>query len=127
MKEKGPMPNPNEGEGKREVEKFPERVYFVESSVDDTVLYAMDVRFFNQDKTIRWFDGTKERIMTAKGDPTKNPDRLVFHRSEEEGGGEYVFSPMTLEVYRAKVRDRLAAKQDFDKLPQRPGGHRYPF
>lgn len=88
------------------------RVSYVASDRDDTVLVAMDVSY--DEKTIRWFDTVKERVMTIGRIIDTNPDHFVFERAASEGGGTYTFVPMTLERYRNHVRDRLVLKREFD-------------
>ena len=40
-------------------------------------------------------------------------DYFAFKRIEREGGGVYYFTPMELDIYNSKVKQRLAAGSDF--------------
>ena len=40
-------------------------------------------------------------------------DFFAFKRINQEGGGFYYFSPMNLEIYNNKVKQRLVAGSDF--------------
>lgn len=92
---------------------MPQRVYYIESASDSTVLYALDVTFGPE--SIRWFDGTKERIMRTDGHGETGADgSFSFVRSTEEGGATYTFAPMTLEIYRQQVMPRLVAGKNFE-------------
>lgn len=104
------MPNPEMETRKQE--QLPGRVYFVESNKDGTVVFALDVKY--SPTSVRWFDGTKERRMEVGEITDADPNHFVFKRSEAEGGGEYSFVPMNLDVYNTKVKERLVAGGDFD-------------
>lgn len=100
------------------MEKLPKPVYYIESPNDDTVLVGIDVTI-NHDRTaeqeiskIRWYDTSHERIMTASETRHKD-DFFAFKRVDQEGGGVYYFTPMNLEIYNNKVKQRLAAGSDF--------------
>lgn len=95
-------------------EKLSKPVYFIESSNDGTVLVGIDVtiRRAEDDTTVSWYDTTRERVMTAT-ETSQEEDRFVFKRAEEEGGGTYSFTPMDLETYNNKVKQRLLAGPDF--------------
>ena len=100
------------------MEKLPKPVYYIESPNDDTVLVGIDVTI-NHDRMgeqeiskIRWYDTSHERIMTASETRHKD-DFFAFKRVEQEGGGVYYFTPMNLEIYNNKVKQRLAAGSDF--------------
>ncbi len=87
------------------------RVYHVSSDRDVTVLVALDLVV--EDRIVRWFDTVKERVMTAERMEDARPARFMFERSAQEGGGRYIFVPMTLELYRTSVRSRLTAGGEF--------------
>jgi len=90
-------------------------VYFVESQQDGTVLVAMDVNVNEQNRMVSWFDTVKERMMGYENIQRDNTS-LSFTRLASEGGGDYNFQPMTLEIYQEKVKPKLLAPQDFDNL-----------
>jgi hypothetical protein len=92
--------------------KLPGKVYYVYSPDDDTVLIAMDVII--SDNNIRWFDTIKERIMTIEKILSDNSSEFVFKRSQEEGGQIYTFVPLTLNIYKEKVKQYLVSPQDFE-------------
>ncbi len=101
-----------EKETQNREEKLPRRVYCVQSANDSTVLYALDVTFGPE--YIRWFDGTKERIMRTDSPGETGADgNFSFVRSTEEGGATYTFAPMTLEIYLQQVMPRLVAGKNF--------------
>ena len=93
-------------------EKTPTYIYYVESTEDNTVLYAINVRI--SPTVITWFDGTKERIMTIGEVIENNDNALIFKRDENEGGAIYKFSPLTLEIYDQKVKNRLVKPTSFE-------------
>lgn len=100
------------------MEKLPKPVYYIESSNDDTVLVGINVTI-NHDRMgeqevskISWYDTSHERIMTASEIRQKD-DFFAFKRIDQEGGGFYYFSPMNLEIYNNKVKQRLVAGSDF--------------
>lgn len=100
------------------IEKLPKPVYYIESPNDDTVLIGIDVtidhdRMGEQEiSIIRWYDTSHERIMIASETKQKD-DYFAFKRIEREGGGVYYFTPMELDIYNSKVKQRLAAGSDF--------------
>ena len=97
----------NEMVGMRET--LPEPVYYVESPEDDSVLVGIDVAVTRRGDgkvVATWHDTTHERgmIMTQM---KKVGQYFGFKRIETEGGQHYYFTPMNLEVYNAKVKDKL--------------------
>lgn len=88
--------------------KLPARVYAV-ASEDPSVLVAMDVSI--DDQTIRWFDSVKGRVMKIRSIIDDNPEHFIFER---EGGVRYLFEPLTIEIYRAKVKNGVLVPRDFD-------------
>ena len=94
------------------MEKLPNRAYYVFSDQDDTVLVALDVKFDN--KRTGWFDTIKERIMTIEKIIDSDPQRFIFKRAPTEGGGIYTFVPMTLEIYKEKVKKHMIIPREFN-------------
>ena len=96
--------------------KLPERVYYVESPEDDTVLVAIDVEIkeYHEDNTmtVSWYDTTHERSMAAK-EIIKKDSYFQFERIMKDGERHYRFIPMSLEIYNKKIKDRLVAGSDF--------------
>ena len=91
--------------------KLPELVYYVSSS-DDTALVALDVVI--DGSSVSWFDTIKERRIAAESVSENLADgTFTVRRAESEGGGEYVFIPLTLEIYASKVKRQLLAPRDF--------------
>jgi hypothetical protein len=96
--------------------KLPASVYYVESNEDGTVLVGMKVtirRISNNYFVVSWWDPTHERCMSAD-EINYEGDNFSFKRISEEGGQTYYFSPMTLEIYNTRVKDRLLGKREFD-------------
>ena len=96
--------------------KLPASVYYVESNEDGTVLVGMKVtirRISNNHFVVSWWDPTHERCMSA-GEINYEGDKFSFKRISEEGGQTYYFSPMTLEIYNTRVKNRLLGKREFD-------------
>ena len=96
--------------------KLPASVYYVESNEDSSVLVGMKVtirRISNNHFVVSWWDPTHERCMSA-GEINYEGDNFSFKRISEEGGQTYYFSPMTLEIYNTRVKDRLLGKREFD-------------
>jgi hypothetical protein len=91
---------------------FPEGIYYVESSEDPTVLLAMDIVLGGD--LIRWFDTIKERRMEVRRVLNDDPLHFAFEREDGERGRVYRFVPLTLEIYRERVRSRLLDGKDFE-------------
>ena len=91
--------------------QFSQPVYFIESPQDQTVLLALDITI--KDGYIYWFDTIKERIMEIDNVIETSPNKFVFQRAGEEGGGVYTFSPLTLEIYNNRVKRFLLIPRDF--------------
>ena len=91
--------------------KFPERVYYVESEQDNTVLIAINVTINSKD--INWFDGTKERIMQIGQILQDDKTTFSFERADGDIGAVYNLSKMTLSVYDEKVKGELSVPEEF--------------
>ena len=109
--------NNGDADFKNETTKqLPASVYYVESNEDGTVLVGMKVtirRISNNYFVVSWWDPTHERCMSAS-EINYEGDNFSFKRISEEGGQTYYFSPMTLEIYNTRVKDRLLGKREFD-------------
>ena len=86
------------------------KLFFVESStnpdgavLDGTVLVALRVNFNESSKLLTWWDSNKERSMIAN-DIVVDDEKLVF---TNESGNKYTFTPMTMEIYEGKVKDKI--------------------
>jgi len=88
------------------------RVYYVSSLKDESVLLAMDIKI--EEDLVRWFDTVKERIMRIDRIVENSPGRFIFERSEKEGGGTYIFTPLTMQIYREKVKSKLMLPKEFE-------------
>ncbi|HEU0048137.1 MAG TPA: hypothetical protein VFQ43_11090 [Nitrososphaera sp.] len=88
------------------------KVYYIYSPTDSTVLLGLNLKIRN--KTISWFDTVKERIMTAKELKETDQGCIDFVREESEGGESYTCIPLTLQLYREKVKVKLLAPKEFD-------------
>jgi len=91
--------------------KFPEKIYHIESEQDNTVLWGMKVSI-NGD-FIKWFDGTKERIMKIKNKTQNDDGSFSFERADGDIGAVYNLSKMTLSVYNEKVKNELSTPDEF--------------
>ena len=104
--------NSNAEKVESSTEKLPKPVYYVESPDDGTVLIGIDVtvehykRGMESTTIVNWYDTSHERRMLADKIERKD-DYLAFKRAEREGGGFYYFSPMNLDIYNSKVKNRL--------------------
>lgn len=92
--------------------KLPNRVYYVSSPHDETVLLAMLTQ--HNGSIIRWFDSVKERCMYIKKIMVNNENQFEFERADDEGGGVYTFTPVTLEIFNTHIKSRLLSPQQFD-------------
>jgi hypothetical protein len=86
------------------------KLFFVESGtnpddtvLDNTVLVALRVNFNESSKLLTWWDSNKERSMIAN-DLVINNENLSF---TSELGNRYTFTPMTMEIYENKVKDKI--------------------
>ena len=86
-----------------------DKIYYVESASDPTVLLALDAHF-GDDGYIRWFDTRKERIMRVGRIAENTAEKFAFER---EDGSTYIFTPLTLERYEESVRNRLIKPESF--------------
>ncbi|MBR5418978.1 hypothetical protein IK110_01900 [Candidatus Saccharibacteria bacterium] len=96
-------------------EQLPQPVYYIESPNDDTVLVGIDVKVCGHhdgEKNVVWYDTTRERRMKAIETQMKD-DFFAFRRDESEGGGEYFFTPMNLNIYNDKVKQKLIDGNDY--------------
>ena len=104
---------------KESMEKLPKPVYYIESPNDDTVLVGIDVTIEHNVQNngniskVSWYDTSRERSMLAS-ETNQKDDNFEFKRIEQEGGGEYSFTPMNLDIYNDKVKQHLAAGSDFN-------------
>ncbi len=82
-------------------------VFYVECADDNTVLIAMDIKISHG--YIYWFDTVKERIMAFSDIKINQDSTLNFERSskKQKALGKYTFTPMSLSIYREKVKDNL--------------------
>lgn len=93
-------------------------VYYIKSTNDETVLVGINVTIqctqVNQEKNIliKWYDTSHDRIMRASEIEWKGKN-FSFRRIEQEGGGVYYFTPMTIEIYNDKVKQYLIAGTEF--------------
>ena len=103
-----------------DVKKLSKPVYYVESPDDDTVLVGMDVTIVRYRKEeelfyiVNWWDSTPHERRIGASQIKIEGEFFAFKRIDEEGGQTYYFRPMTLEIYNAKVKDRLIGKKDFE-------------
>ncbi len=103
-----------------DVKKLSKPVYYVKSPDDDTVLVGMDVTIVHYRKgeesvyTVNWWDSTPHERRMGASQIKIEGEFFAFKRIDKEGGQTYYFRPMTLEIYNAKVKDRLTGKIDFE-------------
>lgn len=95
-----------------ESEPINNEIYFVQSDRDKTVLVAIDLVIDTDRKTVSWFDINKERIMYYN-EIQNDGANIEFSRSQNEGGGEYSFQPLTLDFYKTNIAPRLDQAEDF--------------
>ncbi|MDO8496716.1 MAG: hypothetical protein Q7S43_04695 [bacterium] len=94
--------------------KMTDKIYYVTSDIDDSVLIAMNIIVDPFEKTVIWFDTVKERIMELEEVIDHNPDHLVFKRLSKSMSGIYTFIPMTLDIYNSKIRNKILIPRDFN-------------
>ena len=83
------------------------------SSLDDpTVLIGIEVII--RENVISWFDTVRERMMKVGCVISETSGEFVFERVKEEGGGTYTFIPLSLDIYRTKVKSHTASREDFE-------------
>jgi len=91
--------------------KFPEKIYYIESNQDQTVLWGMNVSI--NGNFIKWFDGTKERVMKVKSKMQNIDGSFSFEREDGDIGTVYNLSKMTLSIYNEKVKQELSSPEEF--------------
>lgn len=87
------------------------KVMYVSSAQDDSVMVAFNIH--EDGNVLSWFDTIKERIMEIEKVLEDTEDKFAFLRASDRKE-IYEFVPMTLEIYRAKVKDKLISGRDFD-------------
>jgi len=85
-------------------------IFFVESPTDSTVLIAMDFTFEKNARVMYWWDSTKERVKEIQTITSLTPQAFSFRDMQNV---EYRFSPLTLDLYKQKVKFRIRNGQDF--------------
>ena len=99
-------------------EKLPKPVYYIESPEDETVLVGMDVTVTieaDKNPVVSWFDTTKERRMEAD-EIRRKGDIFAFKRPDGDGDKHYFFTPIDLDIYNDKVRDKIPDGQSFNNV-----------
>lgn len=93
---------------------LPHKAYYVTCPDDDSVLLALDTymraRRTKEGEvvyTICWFDTVKERIMESKKLIKDEKEVFIFERCDGVKNEVYTFMPLTLQIFREKVRQRL--------------------
>ena len=86
-------------------------IYYVSCPSDDTVLLAFDLEV--TERSVQWLDTVKDRIMAYESIVDSDQNHFVFERARLEGGGVYTFIPLTLSLFREKVKDHILIPQDF--------------
>ena len=99
-----------------EIRAFPHRVYYVSCAGDISVLVAIDPHIGGQ--TIQWFDTKRQREMRIKAMPDNTDGEFTFMRADNEGGGTYMFTPMTLDVYIMHAEEFLTEPRTFHTLDE---------
>ena len=90
--------------------------YYVESvsqdeKPDDTALVAVDVKV--RENYIEWFDTEKYRQFIISDTSLESDGTIKFTNSKSNKA--YRLSPLTLDLYREKVRDKMyGSNLDFD-------------
>lgn len=93
------------------------KIYFVQSDQDKTVLVAIDLVIDTDQRNVSWFDMNKERMMYF--DEIQNDgENIRFLRAQSEGGGEYSFQPLTLDIYKTNIAPRLDQAEDFSSIDE---------
>ena len=85
---------------------FQNRIYYVSSLTDKTVVLAIDPVMKND--MLFWFDTVKERIKPIF--EIINDSEKKFHfiaYNEREVSDEYIFIPLTVDIYERYVKQRL--------------------
>lgn len=88
-----------------------ERVYYVKSQQDKTVLVAMNVEIVG--KYIKWFDCTKQRVMQIDKILQDDDSLFTFQRGDANHGFEYSFIKMALSIYNEHVKNELISPEEF--------------
>ena len=57
---------------------------------------------------------SKNKDADYENETTRKLPAPVYYDEATEGGQTYYFSPMTLEIYNTRVKDRLLGKREFD-------------
>lgn len=102
--------------------RLPQYVYYVDCPEDDTVRVALrpEVRRLKDGQLgVFWWDPSyplPDRMRVAKS-VRKVGDGIEFDEAEETQR-RYRLLPMTLELYREKVRDTIPSRPDFETLEE---------
>jgi hypothetical protein len=85
---------------------FQQRLYYVSSPTDKTVLLAIDPVM--EHDAIVWFDTNKERIKPIFKITDDSEGHFSFITYDDQGASEqYTFIPLTVTLYEQQIKRRL--------------------
>jgi hypothetical protein len=92
---------------------FKDKVFYVNSFEDKSVLIAIDV-FINKDfHLIKWFDGNKQRVMIFENIYFKENGEIEFIRNFNNQKINYYLYPLTLKIYNEKLKNFFKDEIEF--------------
>ncbi len=92
---------------------FKDKVFYVNSFEDKSVLIAIDV-FINKDfHLIKWFDGNKQRVMIFENIYFKENGEIEFIRNFNNQKINYHLYPLTLKIYNEKLKNFFENEIEF--------------
>ena len=89
------------------IELDPQTTYLVECKSDSTVLLALQARVHLG--RVEWFDTVRDRSIHFDEIGADGGTAVVQTKE-----GVYRFTPLTLELYRDRVRERVDGRPDFE-------------
>jgi len=92
---------------------FKDKVFYVNSFEDKSVLIAIDV-FINKDfHLIKWFDGNKQRVMIFENIYFKENGEIEFIRNFNNQKINYYLYPLTLKIYNENLKNFFKDEIEF--------------
>lgn len=83
-----------------------DRAYLVRSDEDHTVLLALDAKV--TPRGVEWFDTVRDRGFVAQSVDADGEELIV-----RTARATYRFTPLTIELYRERVKGRVDGQRDF--------------
>lgn len=85
------------------------RTFLVKSPTDETVLVAINPKYKPEFRALTWWDTVKERVVVVNEMTLKDNTLSI----KDVDGAQYLFTPLSLELYKSEVKSKLYNPKDF--------------